>query len=54
MNAIKTNDFGREVLQSEMPVLVDFFATWLDLLSHVLASGKTARPIRCNVPERLV
>ena len=28
MNAIKTNDFNREVLQSEVPVLVDFFATW--------------------------
>lgn len=25
---IKSNDFEKEVLKSEVPVLVDFFATW--------------------------
>lgn len=28
MNTINQNDFDREVLKSELPVLVDFFATW--------------------------
>ena len=28
MNAIKTSEFDREVLNAEVPVLVDFFATW--------------------------
>lgn len=28
MNTINQNDFEREVLKSELPVLVDFFATW--------------------------
>jgi thioredoxin 1 len=28
MNTINANEFDREVLKSEAPVLVDFFATW--------------------------
>jgi thioredoxin 1 len=59
MNAINQNDFDREVLKSEMPVLVDFFATWCGpckMLGPVLESvaqefqGK-ARIVKVDIDE---
>ncbi len=59
MNAINKNDFDQEVLKSEMPVLVDFFATWCGpckMLGPVLESvaqefqGK-AKVVKVDIDE---
>lgn len=59
MNAINKNNFDQEVLKSEMPVLVDFFATWCGpckMLGPVLESvaqefqGK-AKVVKVDIDE---
>ena len=59
MNTIKNDDFDREVVKSEVPVLVDFFATWCGpckMLAPVLESvaqqfqGK-AKVVKVDIDE---
>lgn len=59
VNHIKTNQFDDEVLQSNLPVIVDFYATWcppcrqiapvLDKLAGELAGE--AKIVKVNVDE---
>src|SRR5205809_6353393 len=58
MDVVKTDDFDREVLESEQPVLVDFWAEWCGpchaiapVLDQIAEERSELKVVKLNIDE---